>query len=193
VADAVGVTPPSIYLHFADKNTLVDAVVSDVFAELDDAITAAAAAVPEDEPFARLKAQGLAYVRFAVEHPEHYRVATMEPCVVPPNVDDVFRAGAFAHFTETVAACMKAGVFAEGDPVPVALHLWSAAHGIAALMVAKPYLPWGDLDEIANRVLGAAAMGRAVNDLMGGDVDTAEFTKWLSEQKAAHRRRSRRV
>jgi AcrR family transcriptional regulator len=191
VADAVGVTPPSIYLHFADKNALVDAVVSDVFAELDAAITAAAATVPDDAPFARLKAQGLAYVHFAIEHAEHYRVAAMEPCLVPPNVDDVIRAGAFAHFAETVTACMKAGIFAEGDPVPVALDLWAAAHGIAALMIAKPYLPWGDTDDIANRVLRAAAVGRAVNDMMGGDVDPSEFTSWLSEQKRPSRTRAR--
>jgi AcrR family transcriptional regulator len=183
VADAVGVTPPSIYLHFADKNALVDAVVSDVFADLDAAITAAAATVPDDAPFARLKAQGLAYVHFAVEHAEHYRVATMEPCLVPPSVDDVIRAGAFAHFAETVSACMKAGIFTEGDPIPVALDLWSAAHGIASLMIAKPYLPWGEVDDIASRVLRGAAIGRAVTDMIGGEVDPAAFTAWLSRQK----------
>ena len=42
VADAVGVTPPSIYLHFADKDELIEAVVADVFAELDAAMLAAA-------------------------------------------------------------------------------------------------------------------------------------------------------
>jgi AcrR family transcriptional regulator len=192
VADAVGVTPPSIYLHFADKDALLDAVVSDVFAELDTVIQAAGAAVPDDAPLTRLKTQGLAYVHFAVDHPEHYRIAAMEPCVVPPNVDDVIRTGAFVHFTETVLACMKAGIFADGNPVPVALDLWAAAHGIAALMIAKPYLPWGDVDDIANRVLRAAAIGRAVNDVLGGDVDTEAFTAWVRTQAPAKRSRERR-
>src|SRR5438132_12628348 len=35
VADAVGVTPPSIYLHFADKNELIFAVCEKHFAEFD--------------------------------------------------------------------------------------------------------------------------------------------------------------
>jgi AcrR family transcriptional regulator len=67
VADAVGVTPPSIYLHFADKDALIDAVVADVFNELDTAMLAAGAAT--DKPLDRLCAFGLAYVTFALEHP----------------------------------------------------------------------------------------------------------------------------
>jgi AcrR family transcriptional regulator len=35
VADAVGVSAMSIYLHLADKQALLDAAVGDVFAELD--------------------------------------------------------------------------------------------------------------------------------------------------------------
>jgi len=76
VADAVGVTTPSIYLHFADKQELLAAVVADVFGELDVAMTEAAAT--ETTPLDRLRAFGLAYVRFALDHPEHYRLAMLE-------------------------------------------------------------------------------------------------------------------
>src|SRR5664279_6099987 len=73
VADAVGVTSPSIYLHFADKDELISAVVADVFRELDDAmITGAAEATTA---LGRLRAYGLSYIRFAVAHPEQYRLA----------------------------------------------------------------------------------------------------------------------
>ena len=36
IADRVGVTTPSIYLHFADKQTLLDTVCGQVFAQLDE-------------------------------------------------------------------------------------------------------------------------------------------------------------
>ena len=67
VADAVGVTAPSIYLHFTDKDDLLNAVVSDVFTELDAAMLAAADGLTA--PMERLRAFGLAYVRFAITHP----------------------------------------------------------------------------------------------------------------------------
>jgi AcrR family transcriptional regulator len=190
VAQRVGVTAPSIYLHFEDKDDLLDAVVSDVFAQLDTALVAAAQPIPADQPLERLRAQGLAYIRFAVEHPEHYRVATMEPCAVPPDVDDVIRSGAFEHFTETVVECMQAGIFGGDDPLPIALDLWTAAHGVAALMIAKPYLPWGGVEVVADRALRAAAFGHAVCGLLGDDVTPAKFTAWLAARRRTARRRT---
>jgi AcrR family transcriptional regulator len=183
VADAVGVTSPSIYLHFADKEALLDAVVTDVFAELDQAMVSAAAGL--ELPLERLCAFGMAYVRFAVAHPAHYRLATMDHFALPPESDKTLVDSAFQHLSQTVAECMQAGVFATGDPAPVAFEMWAAAHGIAALVIAKPYAPWGDVDDFAYRVLRSAALGRATADLIGNP-DAAEFTAWL-----ARRRRSR--
>jgi AcrR family transcriptional regulator len=186
VADAVGVTPPSIYLHFADKDALIEAVVSDVFAELDAAMVAAGEVV--DMPLAKLRAYGLAYVKFAVEHPEHYRVATMERCPAEGRMgvlDEVLADAAFAHFMATVQLCMDAGVFAPGDPLPITLQLWSAAHGIASLMIAKPFLPWGDVETAADPVLCAAALGRAVADRIGPDLSPEHVSAWLAGQPPA--------
>jgi AcrR family transcriptional regulator len=184
VADAVGVTSPSIYLHFADKDALIEAVCADVFAELDVAMVAAGAGT--EKALDTLCAYGIAYVTFAIEHPEHYRLATMERQggVVDADtglshLDQVLADSAFTHFMATVSACMDAGIFAKGDPVPVTLELWSAAHGIASLLIAKPFLPWGDKLEFANRVLRAAALGRAVDDLTGGNMTPEEVEAWL--------------
>ncbi|BBH16269.1 TetR family transcriptional regulator [Nocardioides baekrokdamisoli] len=156
VAGAVGVTAPSIYLHFADKQELISAVVVDVFDELDQAMVTASQSVPD--PLDRLQAMGLAYVRFAIDYPEHYRVATMDPCP-RPDVDLMLAQGCFVHFQEVVAECVNTGVFAPGDITLLTIELWAAAHGIAALLVAKPDLPVGDPMLIADRVLTASAVG----------------------------------
>ncbi|HEX9834287.1 MAG TPA: TetR/AcrR family transcriptional regulator, partial [Mycobacterium sp.] len=75
VAQRVGVTPPSIYLHFTDKDALLDAVCARYFENLDQEMQAVAVGQPS--AIDALRAQGLAYVRFAVKTPELYRLATM--------------------------------------------------------------------------------------------------------------------
>jgi AcrR family transcriptional regulator len=184
VADAVGVTTPSIYLHFADKDALLSAVVVDVFAELDTAMVTAGAEA--DSPLGRLRAFGLAYVRFAVEHPEHYRIATMDPDPAPDlDVDGVLASSAFAHFNATVVECITAGIFVGDDPLPITFDLWAAAHGIASLMIAKPYLPWGDREEVTDRVLCSAALGHAAMGLFEGEITPDDVTAWIEAQHRA--------
>ena len=180
VADAVGVTSPSIYLHFEDKNALLGAVVADVFADLDTAMQAAAEGL--DEPLERLRAYGRAYVQFALDHQEQYRIAAMDPCPMP-DVDEVLASGAFVHFNQTVVDCMEAGIFAQGDPLPVTIELWSAAHGIASLMITKPFLPWQNFADIVDRVLCSAALGRVAAGLVGEDIEPADITAWLATQR----------
>jgi AcrR family transcriptional regulator len=188
VASHVGVTPPSIYLHFADKEALLDAVLVDLFGELDEVMQQAVAGV--EHPLERLRQQGLAYVRFARSSPEYYRLATMHVRTEAGNVDAILGTAAFTHFLATVSACMDEAIFAPGDPLPIALELWAAAHGIASLLVAKAYLPWGDPELVADHVLRAAAIGHAVADLIG-DPDCAQFSAWLAA--AQGRPRSRRA
>jgi len=180
VADAVGVTSPSIYLHFADKEALLDAVVSNVFAELDQAMLTAAEAARS--PLEKLCAFGMAYIRFALDHPAHYRLATMNHYEMRPHSDDVLVTSAFTHLVATVQECMRAATFTEADPTPVALEMWAAAHGVAALVIAKPYAPWGDVEDLAYRVLRSAALGRATADLIG-DPDAAACAEWIGSQR----------
>lgn len=174
VAEMVGVTSPSIYLHFADKQALLDAVLSDVFAELDEQMNAG----PTDvHPLERLCQQGMAYVRFALASPEHYRLAVSSVRTEPGDVDIVLQTAAFEHFRQTVEDCMQAGVFAKGDPIPVAIDLWAAAHGIVSLLIAKPYLPWGDKEAVAYRILRAAGIGRSVADYLDSP-DPDQYAEW---------------
>jgi AcrR family transcriptional regulator len=182
VADAVGVTTPSIYLHFADKQELLGAVVADVFGELDTAMVEAAA--EEMTPLGRLRAFGLAYVRFALDHPEHYRLAMLEPCPEPnAEVDEVLHSAAFSHLQATVEECVDAGIF-QGDPLGITFEMWAVAHGVAALMIAKPYLPFGTAEDFADRTLCAAAVGHAARALVGDDNAPGAMTDWLARQRS---------
>jgi AcrR family transcriptional regulator len=160
VAQRVGVTPPSIYLHFTDKDSLLDAVCARYFEKLDEEMQAAAAGQPT--AIDALRAQGLAYVRFAVKTPELYRIATMGEGRPGSDVDTMLNNSAFVHICTTVETLMAEGILAEADSTTVALELWTTAHGVAAMLISRPYLPWGETEEFADRVLKAIVVGEIV-------------------------------
>ncbi len=161
VAGAVGVTSPSIYLHFADKDELIDAVTAQYFEQLDEVLGDAGDGLPD--PMDRALAQGLAYVRFAIGTPVLYELAfTHTPnCDKESMVDEVLAAAAFMRFSQTVQDLIDDGVYPAGDLVTSVLELWSAAHGVASLMISKPHLPWGDDLRLAETVLRSVCVGRA--------------------------------
>ncbi len=157
VAQRVGVTTPSIYLHFKDKDDLLDAVCAEVFEAL--AVALAEASASHDDPLERLFAQGKAYVRFALEKPEHYRLAFMISGE-PRNVDDVLSDNCFVQLLGTVQECIDAGILPAGPgQLQLGLDLWSAAHGLASLLIYKPWFPWGEVDEAVERVLRECLIG----------------------------------
>jgi AcrR family transcriptional regulator len=179
VAERVGVTPPSIYLHFQDKDNLLDAVCARYFDKLDEEMRRVSAGQPSTLEV--LRAQGLAYVRFATQTPELYRIATMGEWRSGSNVDAALASAAFEHMRTTVEALINEGVCHPGDATTVALELWSAAHGVASLLIAKPHLPFGDVEAFTERVLGALFCGHIVTGLVGADATPQQTLDWLTK------------
>lgn len=181
VAQRVGVTSPSIYLHFDDKDALLDAVCARYLATLDQAMEQVA--IGQASTVDVLRAQGLAYVRFALQTPELYRLATMGEWRSGSNVDMALASTAFKHMRASVQTLMDEGVYRTDDPTTIALELWTAAHGVAALLIAKPHLPFGDVDSFADRVLGAVLCGHMVAGLVGSQVGgaatSAQMVEWV--------------
>jgi AcrR family transcriptional regulator len=158
VAEAVGVSPPSIYLHFPDKDALIIAVCEDTFLALDEYIEKAAAGI--DDVREQLRVRGKAYVRFGLENPEHYRILFMtRPAALKPETE-IPAPAAFLHHVESVQRAHDAGVLRpDVDPLIAALTLWSGAHGITSLLIAKPNFPWPDLETLIDTVLANLVVG----------------------------------
>jgi AcrR family transcriptional regulator len=160
VAEAVGVTPPSIYLHFADKTELIFAVCEEQFAKLDAEMAAASAAV--EDPLEALRRRGQAYVRFGLGNAEAYRVLFMYKHDVPDGVDreNMRRSDTFNHLVEAVQRCLDAGALEPGDPFQISLGLWVMVHGITSLLLAAPEFPWPDgPEELVDRLLSDHLQG----------------------------------
>jgi AcrR family transcriptional regulator len=187
VAQRVGVTSPSIYLHFADKDALLDAVCARYLARLDQEMEQVAIGQPSTVDV--LRAQGLAYVQFALQTPELYRLATMGEWRSGSNVDIALASSAFKHMCTSVQTLMDEGVYRTDDPTTIALELWSASHGVAALLIAKPHLPFGDVDAFADRVLGAVLCGHMVAGLVGRHATSQQLVDWVMAHRPSEESR----
>ena len=73
VAERCGYTAPTIYHHFGDKTGLVDAVLERRFQEIHALMLRIP---PGDDPARHLREIAAAFIRFAYDHPDHYRLLT---------------------------------------------------------------------------------------------------------------------
>jgi AcrR family transcriptional regulator len=166
IADAVGVTPPSIYLHFPDKETLMFAVGDRQFARFDEALETAAAGA--SDPVNALERRGEAYVRFGLDHPEAYRIMFMgRSTLVDRHVDTVEKAGttAFEHLVTAVQRAIDAGgLRADVDPLQGAIFLWTGMHGITSLLISLAAFPWGDRETLVRDLCRLHLRGLASGD-----------------------------
>jgi AcrR family transcriptional regulator len=159
IADAVGVTPPSIYLHFPDKESLILAVCERHFETFDAVIEQAGTS--SDDPVESLRRRGRAYVRFGLENPEPYRILFMTRTDGAQQRDALVGAGAraFQHLVDAVQRCIDAGAFRRVDPVLAATGVWSAVHGVTSLLISMPGLPWPDVDALVDHVCDTQTRG----------------------------------
>jgi len=138
VAERIGYSATTIYLHFPDRDALLFAVVDDAFVAFGAAMTAAIGFTTD--PSARLAAMGRAYILFALDHPAHYRLMFIQrpdyllghgPAEEHTRIESL---GALS----ALAATAPAGRSDQVDPVAMADAMWATMHGIAALATGVP-------------------------------------------------------
>jgi AcrR family transcriptional regulator len=175
IADRVGVTPPSIYRHFADKDEMLSAVCAVVFTQLTDGIAAAVASA--QSPLDALAEAGRCYVEFGLAHPEHYRLVFMRPPFKDEDIDHselrpmlesgeipeshpLFSGDALAG-SEAFKALydlverVLAGVPKRRRPdvFTVTTAMWTAMHGITSLRISKPDFIWPPVEDQIEAVI----------------------------------------
>jgi AcrR family transcriptional regulator len=136
LARDVGVSPRAPYRHFQTKEELLAAVAAEGFRRWVSFATARLETAPAD-PLARLRTAIVAYVLHAVEHPAEFRVMYAPYATVAEGAPELLeaRAGSHALMSKLIVDAQEAGVLRAGDPMPIALGLWSAMHGLSVLLV----------------------------------------------------------
>jgi AcrR family transcriptional regulator len=130
LAAAVGVSPMTPYRYFKDKDAILAAARARAFDRHAEALEQAYDASPGLDPVARANAIGAAYVRFALDNPEAYKLMfdTKQPNAW--DYADLKRAGdrSRATMTRHLRDLVATGVL-KGDPHLIGHLYWSAIHG----------------------------------------------------------------
>lgn len=137
VARRVGVSQAAPYRHFADKDALLAAVAEEGFQRLLKALQVDAGSNPN--PLARLQISGVAYVKFAIAHPAHYRVMFSTFRVEQGNDSSLNEVAgkAFAVMVDAISAGQAMGAIQPGNPCQLAWITWSLVHGLALLLIDR--------------------------------------------------------
>lgn len=155
VARRAGVSHAAPAHHFGDKQGLLTAIAVEGF----DGLTQATAAAAGDHV-----AGGLAWIRWALDHPAHYEVM-FSPRLLRPDDPELVRARTAG--AGVLARSVRSRSVVDADLVPAALASMSWAHGFIGLWEAGNLAGLGEPIELARRsaeALGRLAAARPASD-----------------------------
>jgi AcrR family transcriptional regulator len=150
LARAAGVSEAAPYHHFRDKDDLLGAVAAECSLLLLEALQAAVVEAGDDQR-RRFQLTGIAYVRFAVAHPAHFRAMEMPGVAARMPAEVRGKLDAFYQEEERrMRAAQQAGLLAPLAFENLILAATALVHGLAHLIVdgATPVRP-GDVEHAA--------------------------------------------
>jgi len=134
LARELGVTAPALYRHFASKEEVMVAVVSEAYGLMAQYLYRALEGRTSLE---RFRLAGDAYLRFALERPRMYLTMYAGPSflglqTIPEAVGQ--RACAIGQFwNDRVRECIQDGYLKPGSPEEIGTTMWAHAHGLLSI------------------------------------------------------------
>ncbi|MFN8528822.1 MAG: TetR/AcrR family transcriptional regulator [Anaerolineae bacterium] len=135
VAKRAGVSHAAPYAHFSDKQALVAAIAAEGYSKLYAHL--AAAQHPQAEPLTRLIEAAHAYLHFALNEPDHFKITFAGVVEAEKNYPEYVEQSqrCFGLVLALVADCQASGLFPGRDIQLVTVSIWSCIHGFVQLLL----------------------------------------------------------
>ena len=165
LASQIGLTPTAIYFHFPDREALISEVVERQFLKFRSLFEQAA---QTPDPIERLRAMGLAFVQFSVDHPSVYHSLFLVPLGHIPKGRLIQKGNptqdCYALLHSTVAAAAQDARYQPKyrDTQLLAQVFFAGVHGLAALHLIKgddDWIQWTDLSERSQAMVDGLIAG----------------------------------
>ena len=168
IAQQIEYSPTAIYVHFKDKEALMRELSALDFASLSEGVRRSQSV---KDPLERIRRCGRAYLNFALEHPNPYRLLFMTPkgdaSTKPEGIDDPQRS-AYAMLREGVRFAMDSKVFKpeNKDADLITQVLWTSLHGLISLRLCMGTIdhgvPWRPIAKSADLLMDTLLEGFSV-------------------------------
>ncbi|MEU4892088.1 TetR/AcrR family transcriptional regulator [Streptomyces sp. NPDC044780] len=158
VAREVGISAPSVYLHFKDRAELVATVTRRAYERLVAQLREAGDRGGEGGPREALRAMARRYCHFALDNPKLYRLMFGIERIEGPRDELASHPLWTVHevWVEAVSAC-RGDRTGAADDERVAKLLWFSLHGIVAMSVSMPFAASRQaMEEMADDLLDLA-------------------------------------
>ncbi|MCU0566569.1 MAG: TetR/AcrR family transcriptional regulator [Oculatellaceae cyanobacterium Prado106] len=134
LSQKIGVSQPSVYRHFPNKQALAIRVAQRGFEQLAEALQKATRNA-ESDAFEGIRAIATAYVEFALNHPEIARLMfSMKERTTEPVLQNASKAAAVPLF-RIVEAAKHCDRLRNHDVEQAVRIIWAAIHGLAMLLM----------------------------------------------------------
>ncbi len=159
IADKIEYSPTAIYHHFDNKLSLCTELCASDFVGFGGHFLEA---MKVADPIERLREMGVAYVRFAVEHPKHYQFMFLTPMPAMDPMDTILAHPETDSYKMLRLTCQEAidkGLLRPEyrDAEELAQIMWAQMHGLVSLKLIKGNQPfvgeWRDLEQTARRAM----------------------------------------
>lgn len=134
LAKALGCSTQPIFSNFVDMEELEEEVITAAYEHYLSFLSREA----ESEKYPRYKAFGMAYIRFAKEERELFKLLFMRDRLGDQSVSS-------PDFRESVEMIMEANGLSEGSATLMHLEMWAFVHGIATMIATSFYSPDSEL------------------------------------------------
>jgi AcrR family transcriptional regulator len=171
IARELGITAPSIYNYFPNRDALVTALIVDGFTSFGDALEQAINAQPETAHLLRFRAIGMAYHQWAMLHPERYHLLFGTPIAgytAPIEITQPAASRSLSHLVAVMHEAHEAGLLKINMELPstpqmeammaawqnsgaprvngavlyLAITTWAHVHGLVSLEIGQQYPPF---------------------------------------------------
>ena len=146
VARRIDYSPAGLYEYFGNKDELVAAVVAQGFERFSRYLLGVPIDLPPRDYLLEL---GMAYIRFAVENPQHFMLIFNTPDLRSSKPDDEFIAEGTHHvLIKGIQRCLDAGEISNSyQREDLVFAAWATVHGMSTLIVS--HLSQDDHDWLA--------------------------------------------